>query len=428
MAPPTETFDDGDDDGGGFDPSIEETIVTRRRGRPAGEVPDDPVENAEDTPLLVHAGTGKANTVTYLKVVRMDGGPGERGYKGRLPSESTIEDVARRYGNGTYTIQGCSAKHKVLATETELEISMPQYEDSGPVAAAPNPMGSASGTLHGMKLMSEHSREHATVVRDMATHNAEQTTAIAKATVESVTAFAEASRTADRASHEASLLNMQTFFGAMAQQSAAAHAQQMEMLTAMHDRARAGESDPMQMVEILVKGMALGRENGGEDVEPWVHALREGTASLGHIATLASAGGGMAPRQLPAPQFAPQTAGPSPVVANPQPAQPAQATAQPPANPTRRRRLPFTRAEAGEFAKLKETLRKRGIDVTTALTEYREHFETVPDSEIYESGGDGPTAGSDDAHPDDTPQHETSKEASTADAPGEGREGEPSST
>lgn len=358
----------------------------RKRGE---EVPDGPVENAADLPLLVHAGTSKSNTVTYLKVVRLDGSRKQRGLKGKLTPESTAEDVARRFGNGTYKIEGCNAKHKVLAREEALEISIPGFDEED---TAPAPVQSSGGggqfALHGMQMISRMSDKHGEVVRDQAVSMSEQVREMAARTMEMLTTFTSAQRDSERASHEAATANQQQFFATMMAMQTTAHAQQMEMLTAMHDRQRSSQVDPMQMIQVFIDGMkAAGEMGGGEPDEAWVKALKEGTGMMGHLAQLANA-----------PAVTGRMAGGSPQL----PAQP-QARALPSApgatNPGpngtgRKRRLPFKKGEIRELAQLKSALRNRGISFDDFLAQTKEHILAAPESELFPDD-DGPDASED---------------------------------
>ena len=401
-----ESFEEPDDD----DEIIEESHTTTRRGPPRRTgpgVPDEPIENADATPLLIHAGTGKANTVTYIKVTRIDGpsGPGGRGYKGNVQSDATMADIARKYGNGVYTLAGCNTKHKVLLTEHEVEINMPQFDEQPQRGVPPSAMGGSTAQLHGMRLISERSEAHEQAIQTMATSSVEQTQSLARSTVESFRDFATAQRDSERRSHETQMTNMQTFFAAMQANAALAHAQQMEMITAMNDRDRSREQNPMELVDVLVRGMAMGREDGGEPNPPWMNALGQGTQMLGHLASLAHAPGGaeasrvMATMRNPA---LPPGQSVQPLAQPPQRPQaaPAANPSTDPSTPRRRRKLPLTRSEMREAAQLKVELRKRGIDLSQCLRENTEHFKSAPDSDIREN--DGPNEGSDDARDSST--------------------------
>lgn len=423
--------DDGDGD------ESETVTFSRPRGR-GDAVPDGAVENADDTPLLAHAGTGKKNTVLYIKVIRTDGLAGERGYKGKLQSGATMDDLARRFGNGTYDLMGCNASHKVIAKEIDMEISMPQYDDAAsgaaPAGVAQGPGSFAHANLHAMKLISGHAESHADTVREMAASNSEQVTTLAKATVDSIQTFATAQRDADRQAHETTTNTMAQFFAAMqtsqtnaaamaAASQATAHTQQMEMLTAMNDRARTSEQNPMELVEVLVRGMALGKENAGDGDEPWAVALKEGGNMLGNLAQLASSPGAhaasaqlQAGRHAAARQLVPGAAPP------PRPAAPA-APAAPNPEGRKRNRLPFSKGELRAVAALRAELRKREVSLEDFLAQTREHFATAPDSEVFEN--DGPSQGSDDARDESpaSPEPAASVEAGTPDVNDAGGEG-----
>lgn len=374
-----------------------------RRGRQRVDaVPDAPVENAEDLPLLTFAGTGKANTVTYLKVTRLDGGKGERGIKGKLDPTSTVEDVARRFGNGTYNIEGCNYKHKCLARQ-EVEISIPGFdEDTGP--AQPQVSGpSPNFALHQMKMIADMSKDHSGTVKDQASATAEQVQAMASKTMEMLTAFTSAQRESERSAYAASQANQQTFFASMMAMQNTAHTQQMEMLTAMNERGRKDQLDPMAMIQVFMDGIkAAGELGGGEGTEPWVQALKEGTGMMGHLAQLAHAPG--VQNALPGRgQAAPQL----PATTVERPARDAQAPG------VRKKKLPFKKAEIRGMAQLRAQLRRRGISFEDFLAQTTDYYQQVPDSELYDGSGDeGPVESEDAAS---SPQNTAPAKAGPAD-------------
>lgn len=354
------------------------------RRKKVDDVPDAPVENAADIPLLSYAGTSKSNTVTYLKVTRLDGPRGVRGLKGKLPPESTYEDVARRYGNGTYKIEGCSQRHKVLAREEGLEIAIPGFDEDEGKPAAPAPVGfNPNFALHQMKLVTDMATEHGRSIKEQSASGSEQVREMANKTMEMMTAFTAAQRESERNAYSQAAANQQSFFATMLATMQTAHAQQMEMLTAMNERARKSEIDPMAMVQMFVDGLKTGGElGGGGDVEPWLAALKEGTTSLGHLATLARTGGNAeTPALPPRPRALPTTT----VERKPREE-----------GKRRKKRLPFKREEIKGVVQLRAELRKRGIPFEAFLEQTAEHYRSVPDSDLYE-GDDGPVESEDHA-------------------------------
>lgn len=379
-----EEFEDVEDSGPAYRPPS-------RRKR-VDEVPDAAVENAADIPLLSYAGTSKSNTITYLKVTRLDGPRGVRGLKGKLAPESTYEDVARRYGNGTYKIEGCNQKHKVLAREEGLEISIPGFdEDEGKNNSPPPVVGfNPNFTLHQMKMVTDMATEHGRSIKEQSAASADATRDMANQTMQMMTAFTTAQRESERSAYAAAAANQQQFFSTLLVTMQTAHAQQMEMLTAMNERSRKSELDPMAMVQMFIDGLKTGGElGGGADVEPWLAALKEGTGALGHLATLANAGKGQQPLQLPArPKALPSTG----------------VQRAPRAEP-RKKRLPFAKGEIRGIASLRATLRKRGISLEDFLAQTNQHYQSVPDSELFE-GDDGPVASEGHAAAEDSSSHE----------------------
>lgn len=374
------------------------------RGRQrVDSIPDAPIENAGDLPLLTHAGSGKRNTVTYLKITRLDGPRGVRGVKGKMDPASTFEDVARRYGNGTYKIEGCNHRHQTLAREEGVEISIPGFDDEPeagrPGAPAPQPVSGAFG-LHGMQMITKMSDRHTEAVTSQANAQSQQVREMAAKTMELLTTFTAAQRESERSTHEHSATMMQQFFATMMAQSQLAHAQQMEMLTTMHERQRAQQTDPMQMIQVFMDGLKAGGEIGGGGDEPWVKALQEGTGMLGHLASLANA---PAVQQrltssAPVPPQPQARALPNPRAAAPQ---------APTEAPRRKRRLPFKSEEIRDLAVIKAELRKRGIDFQAFLAQTKEHVTTASDADFYaddELDESEDHAASEDSPGDQTPE------------------------
>ena len=393
--PEPETFESEEE----FDEEEAPAYEPPRRGRKRVEsVPDAPVENAEDLPLLTFAGTGKANTVTYLKVTRLDGGKGERGIKGKLDPTSTVEDVARRFGNGTYNIEGCNYKHKCLARQ-EVEISIPGFDEDPTPAQQPVSGPSPNFALHQMKMIADMSADHSATVKDQAGATATQVQAMASKTMEMLTAFTTAQRESERSAYAAAQQNQQTFFASMMAMQNTAHTQQMEMLTAMNERGRKDQLDPMAMIQVFMDGIkAAGELGGGEGTEPWVQALKEGTGMMGHLAQLAQAPG----VQNALPGKAPQL----PATTVERPARDAQAPG------VRKKKLPFKKTEIRGMAQLRAQLRRRGISFEDFLAQTTDYYQQVPDSELYDAGDDGPVESE---HAAQSPQHSAPAQAGPTD-------------
>jgi hypothetical protein len=373
-----ETFDSDLEDDDLLDDEYDQDdppIASGRGRKRVHEVPDDPIENAGDLPLLTHAGTGKKNTVTYLKITRLDGPRGVRGVKGKMDPSSTFEDVARRYGNGTYKIEGCNYRHQALAREDGVEIAIPGFDDEPERGAAPAPQQGVSGSfgLHGMQMITKMSDRHTEAVTAQANAQSEQVREMAGRTMELLTSFTAAQRESERATHEASTTNQQQFYATMMAMQTQAHAQQMEMLRAMHERQSGSQVDPMQMVQMFMDGLKAGGElGGGEGDEPWVKALHEGTGMLGHLASLANAPG-VAGKLAGAPPALP---GQPRALAqhNPQGEQPP---------PKRKKRLPFKTDEIRNLASIKAKLRERGIPFDAFLSQTLEHVSTASDEDFF---------------------------------------------
>jgi hypothetical protein len=348
------------------------------------------VTDTEDVPLLVHAGRGKDNTVYKLKITRLDGPQAGRGFKGTLEPDSSLVTLARTFGNGVYRVEGVNSKFKVLAV-SEHQISIPDLDDEPTTegAHAPQPYHPGIAGVHGMRIVAQMADNHQqsateqnqtllTAMRDMTA-----------STVATMTAFLESQRAADRERVDAQMANMQAFYATMLQMQQGANTQQMEILTRFSERDQGGPNQ----IETLLQGIQLAHQLGAgsnEDTPPWAHALQAGSGMLQSLAQMHAAGGTGLPNPMQRPALPAQGAPPAPAPEEPK------RTLQP-----RKRRLPVNREEVGALVRLKATLHKRGIPLDTFMSQVTEHYRQAPESELFDSGGDGPN----DVDPEHATQH-----------------------
>lgn len=337
------------------------------------------VTDTEDVPLLVHAGRGKDNTVYKLKITRLDGPQAGRGFKGTLEPDSSLVTLARTFGNGVYRVEGVNSKFKVLAV-SEHQISIPDLDDEPTTegAHAPQPYHPGIAGVHGMRIVAQMADNHQqsateqnqtllTAMRDMTA-----------STVATMTAFLESQRAADRERVDAQMANMQAFYATMLQMQQGANTQQMEILTRFSERDQGGPNQ----IETLLQGIQLAHQLGAgsnEDTPPWAHALQAGSGMLQSLAQMHAAGGTGLPNPMQRPALPAQGAPPAPAPEEPK------RTLQP-----RKRRLPVNREEVGALVRLKATLHKRGIPLDTFMSQVTEHYRQAPESELFDSGGEGP--------------------------------------
>lgn len=381
-----------------------------------GESAETGASNADHMPLFEHADGPPSKTAIHVKVTRLDGDTGIRGYKGQVPPSATAHQVASRYGNGMYKLEACNSKGKVLAREDQLEISIPEYEPKeAPRPAQAHQAGpSPAFGLHSMKMMSDMSATHHAAIREASETSSNNVQAMAAKSMDMMTAFTAAQRESERAGHESAQLNQQQFFASMLAQQTLAHAQQMEMLTATNERERSSTVDPMQMIEMFMTGMRAGGEMGGDGPEPWVTALQEGSGMMKSLAELAIApGAGRGP--------APLAALPSPAKAHGQPGATRRRVqrrppSRRPANGAHEQAIQpeppaFSASEMRELAELRAKIQERGVPFGQYLEQSRVMFSEAPDSDLF-SENDGPGESVDAAT---SPEHPLTQEAPTAD-------------
>jgi hypothetical protein len=363
---------------------IDELPVRKRRE------PEIPVEVAS-SPLYAELGSGKLSAIAYSKVVRLDGAQGERGYQGTLPGDATLEDLRTAYGSGTFRCSACNLKNKVLGTVTH-EIAERASREPHP---APSNGATATGApmLHVFKMLSDQSQRHEAQTRDASDSATGHVSTMADRSLAMVTSVMESMRASESAAHATSLAQQQQFFVAMFHMMSTQHAQQIAMYERSRESERASQAPAQNPLELFLQGVQLAGSlggGGGSEEPEYLKVLQQGGAMLGHLATLAGAAPGLGQKPvlpgMPAPKGLPSPVG----TENPEPK-------------AAGRKLPFTREEIRELAKLKATLKKRGVPLGQFLDHSSQHIATLPDSNTFEDDG-ADNEGSENAGQDHAPR------------------------
>lgn len=410
-------FEDSDDpildgDDGGEDEAGHQMF----RG---GGIPEPP---PEETPLMGQGGKRLAERVNYIKVILDIGPTGERGYKGRVAPNTTVEGLYRRFGNGVYKLEACNHKHKVLNTREDVEIAI----EEGKPKLAPN--GSDGGSMaNALAMFANMSEAHQQRQAELAADTQHNISTMAQENAAANAKMQEERRQADERRYESQLVadrerskesreSQQTFFSSMMAMVNATNAQTIAMMNASTDREReaskeraerereaakeraSSETDPMTLANVMLEGMKMGQGLGDPPDEPWVKALGEGSSMIGNIAQMfqtqrAGAPPGAVPG-VPGPMVTP-----APLAALPAPATGAAAAA--PANGAaapKRRRVPFSKTAVIHTARLQALLRKRGVTLEDYLAETLKTVEGMPPEQPTEMSVDAASQQSPDSH------------------------------
>lgn len=406
----------------------DEGVISQMFGR--ATVPDGP---PEETPLMGAGGKKIADKVKYIKVILDIGPTGERGYKGRVDPNTTVEGLYRRFGNGVYKLEACNYKHKVLNVREDVEIAINEGTPKAPTVGAPAEAGMANALAMFASMSEAHQMRQAELAADtqhnisaMAQSNAEQNAKMQEdrriADERRFSAQLESDRERAREAKE----SQQTFFASMMAMQNATNQQTIAMMNASTDREReaskeraereserrkeqaSNDADPMALANMLIEGMKMGQGLADPPTESWVKAIESGGEMIGGLGQMfiaqqnAKAANGAPvvtpppPAALPAPVTS-VTSGPSP--AQPAP-QPGSQTAMQPAAP-KRRKVPFSKESVVKTAQLQALLRKRGVTLETFLTDTLTTVNNLPLEQSQEMPVDAASAPQQSAHSDE---------------------------
>ena len=359
-----ESSDDGEDEDE-ISPEQEEYIRRRQMElqspQRGGAARFRPVANADDVPLFPDSDKDVRNTVAYLRIIRQS--KPKAGYKGQQPPNSTLEHIALLYGNGVYTIEACAEDHTVLRRRQNVLISM---DEANPAENTKRAEGEDSiGSLLRSSLAG-HEREidrvHALAERatkQEADRGREYTTMVRET--------AKESREALQLHYQTASKNQQDFFGALMAAQNMSFQQTMLIMNKSHDmqlqqmRENADRNNPMVYVQMMMQGLQMGRDMGGDDDTPdWIKGMREGGSMLNNLLALKQ-GNPVTEQVEELTEVTPKKR-------------------RPPGTTSDGRRV-FEVDELRKMVELKETLRAQGIDLAEWLRQAKLSYHKEPETE-----------------------------------------------
>jgi hypothetical protein len=326
-----------------------------------------PVANAQDVPLFPDSDKDVRNTVAYLRIIRQS--KPKAGYKGQQPPNSTLENIALLYGNGVYTIEACAEDHTVLRRRQNVLISMDEANPHADNNKRVEGEDSISNLIRSTQSSHENeiNRIHALTERatkQEADRGREYTTMVRETSKES--------REAMQLHYQTASKNQQDFFGALMAAQNMSFQQTMLIMNKSHDmqvqqmRENADRNNPMVYVQMMMQGLQMGRDMGGDDdnTPDWIKGMREGGEMLGNLLALKQGNPSMPQLQNPPEE---QT-------------EPAPRKRQPPGT-TRDGRKIFEPDELRNMLELKETLRTQGIDLSEWLRQAKLSYHKESEAE-----------------------------------------------
>ena len=348
------------------DENGEEGVVIRatpRRKRKKDEDDESaPVENDEAIPLFPHLDKDKNNIVVSIRVMKRDP-PGE-GYKGDIAPSSTLDFIAKRWGNGIYDLDALNAEHKVLRRSQNIVISSIQKPQALP--GAESAMTAAERLLERQAQSFERDQERTYRISQEAISS---TRAQAVTYAEMVRADTEARMQRDREHYATAAAQQREAFQQMFLQTQQMHQMNMEqqrgsfqqvlqLMAATHER-ELQTNNPMVMMEVLQRGMQIGMEAGGSDADPLTTAMQTGLGGLRELTKMMALQKGIK----------------SPKLAKSNPS----AKPQTPQKSGDSEKKPISRSELQEVLAIKRLAETKGYDFEGILSQAKQMVAAAPD-------------------------------------------------
>lgn len=329
---------------------------------------DNPIENAAEIPLFFDADKRGLATAVYIKIVKVD--EPNSGYKGNLPLATTLDTIAKLFGNGFYNIYACNHRHRELRSKENVKIDIP-------IGKSPM-IGSTSESRGSDLVLKEIFANHEKEVQRISSAisaSADERKQQSNEYVKLVSTTMKESSERERSFMDGQNKNQQTFFAQlmlaqnqMFQQTmamiSAGHAMTIESLRSTSERDKNSSKDS---IELFMKALAMGRELSGDDTTPdWLKALNSGENMLSKLLLLKD-------ENKSEPGRNGNTSNSSP-------------NSSPNSNlrPGPRTKIPLTKQEVLDIVKLKKVLSSKGIDLSTLVSDATKSYleaETEKDLE-----------------------------------------------
>lgn len=232
---------------------------------------EDTLANASEVPLFASSSFANNKSIAKLKLVKLDN-PGA-GYKGEIPTNSTLETIGQLFGDGLYNIEAVnSAGRRLRILENQrIALGIGPNDNKQVQERAPAPQTSDVDRIERLALKSANeSVAQAQAFRDLVVATTNASAAREREFMQGVQAQSQA--------FMASLMTTQSNgFAQLLTLMQTGHQQTVELLGA----ARKSEGgDGEKLIAMFLQGMNTGRNLDGQEQEPFWQEILRGGASL----------------------------------------------------------------------------------------------------------------------------------------------------
>jgi hypothetical protein len=226
-----------------------------------------------DVPLFSGAGFANNRAIAKLRLVKLDN-PGA-GYKGEIPTTSTLETIGQLFGDGVYNIEAVNARGFRLRVLENQRIALG--------------LGPMDGSRTVPVAVSGPSQTDLDRIERLARQAAAESVQQAAAHTRLVSETTQAAAAREREFMQGANAQTQQFFASILAAMTQGHQQQMTMMQTSHThmmemmlalRGGDGESGTERMLGLFAQGLNLGRSLDQPDEQPFWQEILRGGANL----------------------------------------------------------------------------------------------------------------------------------------------------
>lgn len=350
------------------DMAEEEEVSEIKKGK---ALLDKPVENSGPVPLMPNLDANARHVITTIRVNKRTP-PGD-GIKGDVPDSTTVDFIARRWGDGIYDFEAMNESGQVLRRNTNVKIAMgysptseqPQASMLGKMMMGTVPDNNMSDKLF-ERLESESKRAHLASesavesARKLSQDYASMMREDAKERSEKDRAYHQAQTAQQGNFFQTMLVSMQTMHEQAMERSREQFQQTMQMMQMSHQQTLSN-NNPALMFQLFERGLRFGADASSEAEEsPLTSILGAATEGLSTVKDMM-----MLQQQKPPAML--------PVGAKSQPAKKKENPAKKP---------PISREDMMEIIRLKRLSEQKGLDFSGLVKQAQTMVSNMPTSDI----------------------------------------------
>jgi hypothetical protein len=279
--------------------------ITKRGKSKKGAQPEETppaIENDEPIPLFPNIDKDHRNVIVSIRVWKRTP-PGD-GFKGDIPPTSTLDFVAKRWGNGIYDMEAMNQAQQVLRRHQNIKI------DIGGLDSFTRPQGQSNELAERLldrqatqfERDSERSKQMAdkaiTLTESLSTNYASMIREDSKGRIERDREFFQAQATQQANLFQGVLAQMQQMHQMSMEQQREGFQQTMQMMQVQHQHSQT-MNNPMLLLSLFREGLRFGQESQGEE-DPLSNILKSGVMGLGQIKDMMALQSTIKPVTLPA--------------------------------------------------------------------------------------------------------------------------------